>query len=287
MHIYSKSVHTNACNKQSDVCYLSYFHVHTAINILRCFGYPREHNFGLVTEPNRLYRRLCLFPSKLQEYTPPPFSRLSTQYHIDPLLILVCFLSILHERVCDYSRVQSSVTGILRMGDMNIHITWLTHVRTGPKKKNRVRDPRRVATLPRPHCRVSPYVIAARRMRLADVRRGDPRAKPCCKTFHLPRMCTGFRCMPPATRRSPRSFQGLPEFCCKTFPLYRMLLPGKVTINKVSLIPRILPDLSCSHGYMINSRSGLGTMIEPRGHVVLTFECLSKCLLLSLDECKQ
>ena len=38
------------------------------------------------TEPNRLYRRLRLFPSKLQEYTPPPFSRLSTQYHIDPLL---------------------------------------------------------------------------------------------------------------------------------------------------------------------------------------------------------
>ena len=91
------------------------------------------------TEPNRLYRRLHLFPSKLQEYTPPPFSRLSTQYHIDPLLILVCFLLILHERVCDYSRVQSSVTGILRMGDMNIHITWLAHVRTGPQKKNRGR----------------------------------------------------------------------------------------------------------------------------------------------------
>ena len=36
-----------------------------------------------------------------------------------------------------YSRVQSSVTGILRMGDMNIHITWLTHVRAGPKQKNR------------------------------------------------------------------------------------------------------------------------------------------------------
>ena len=95
MHIYSKSVHTNACNKQSDVCYLSYFHVHTAINILRCFGYPREHNFAWAcfnTEPNRLYRRLRLFPSKLQEYTPPPFSRLSTQYHIDPLL--TCFLSL-------------------------------------------------------------------------------------------------------------------------------------------------------------------------------------------------
>ena len=44
------------------------------------------------TEPNRLYRRLCLFPSKLQEYTPPRLSRLSTQYHIDPLL--TCFLSL-------------------------------------------------------------------------------------------------------------------------------------------------------------------------------------------------
>ena len=44
------------------------------------------------TEPNRLYRRLRLFPSKLQEYTPPPFSRLFTQYHIDPLL--TCFLSL-------------------------------------------------------------------------------------------------------------------------------------------------------------------------------------------------
>ena len=88
------------------------------------------------TEPNRLYRRLRLFPTKLQEYTPPRFSRLSTQYHIDPLL--ACLLSLAtSRRVCDYSGVQSSVTGILRMGDMNIHITWLTHVRTGPKKKNR------------------------------------------------------------------------------------------------------------------------------------------------------
>ena len=44
------------------------------------------------TEPNRLYRRLRLFPSKLQEYTPPPFSRLSTQYQTDPLL--TCLLSL-------------------------------------------------------------------------------------------------------------------------------------------------------------------------------------------------
>ena len=74
---------------------LSYFHVHTAINILRCFGHPREHMqlwACFNTEPNRLYRRLRLFPSKLQEYTPPPFSRLSTQYHIDPLL--TCLLSL-------------------------------------------------------------------------------------------------------------------------------------------------------------------------------------------------
>ena len=99
------------------------------------------------TEPNRLYRRLRLFPSKLQEYTPPPFSRLSTQYHIDPLL--ACLLSLAtSRRVCDYSGVQSSVTGILRMGDMNIHITWLTHVRTGPQKKNRGRVPQ-ILGLPR------------------------------------------------------------------------------------------------------------------------------------------
>ena len=89
------------------------------------------------TEPNRLYRRLRLFPSKLQEYTPPPFSRLSTQYHIDPLL--TCFLSLDTSRTSLRLIQQSTkfATGILRMGDMNIHISCLTHVRTGPKKKNK------------------------------------------------------------------------------------------------------------------------------------------------------
>ena len=138
MHIYSKSVHTNACNKQSDVCYLSYFHVHTAINILRCFGYPREHNFCRAcfnTEPNRLYTEGCVyFPQSCRNTHLPHFLDCLLNTTLIPCL-LVCFLSILHERVCDYSGVQSSVTGILRMGDMNIHITWLTHVRTGPKKK--------------------------------------------------------------------------------------------------------------------------------------------------------
>ena len=100
------------------------------------------------TEPNRLYRRLRLFPSKLQEYTPPPpFSRLSTQYHIDPLL--TCLLS--HDTSRTSLRLQRSTKfsnrQILRMGDMNIHITWLTHVRTGPKKKNRRRDARGVSQL--------------------------------------------------------------------------------------------------------------------------------------------
>ena len=88
------------------------------------------------TEPNRLYRRLRLFPSKLQEYTPPPYSRLSTQYHTDPLF--TCFLPLdTEDTLCErvYSRVQSSVMHILRMGDMNIYITWLTHMRTGPKLK--------------------------------------------------------------------------------------------------------------------------------------------------------
>ena len=100
MHIYSKSVHTNACNKQSDVCYLSYFHVHTAINILRCFGYPREHNFGLV---------LILSPTGCTEgcvYFPQSCSNTHLPHFLDCLLnttlipcLLVCFLSILYERV--------------------------------------------------------------------------------------------------------------------------------------------------------------------------------------------
>ena len=89
----SKSVLKNACNKQSDVCYLSYFHVHTAINILRCMATRRTQLWACFnTEPNRLYRGLRLFSSKLQEYTPPSYSRLSTQFHTDPLL--TCFLSL-------------------------------------------------------------------------------------------------------------------------------------------------------------------------------------------------
>ena len=87
------------------------------------------------TEPNRLYRRLRSFPSKLQEYSPSPFSRLSTQYYIDPLL--TCFLSLDISRTSlRYSRVQSSVTGILRMGDMNIHILANSRENWAQKKKS-------------------------------------------------------------------------------------------------------------------------------------------------------
>ena len=119
---------------------LSYFHVHTAINILRCFGYPREHNFGLVLilSPTGCTEGCVYFPQSCRNTHLPHFLDCLLNTTLIPCL-LACFLSILHERVCDYSGVQSSVTGILRMGDMNIHITWLTHVRTGPKKKNRGR----------------------------------------------------------------------------------------------------------------------------------------------------
>ena len=122
MYIYSKSVHTNAC-----------------INILRCFGYPREHNFGLVLilSPTGCTEGCVYFPQSCRNTHLPHFLDCLLNTTLIPCL-LVCFLSILHERVCDYSGVQSSATGILRMGDMNIHITWLTHVRTGPKKKKKI-----------------------------------------------------------------------------------------------------------------------------------------------------
>ena len=121
---------------KSDVCYLSYFHVHTAINILRCFGYPREHNFGLVLilSQTGCTEGCVYFPQSCRNTHLPHFLDCLLNTTLIPCL-LVFFLSILHERFCDYSRVQSSVTGILRMGDMNIHITWLTHVRTGPPPK--------------------------------------------------------------------------------------------------------------------------------------------------------
>ena len=99
-------------------------------------------NFGLVLilSPTGCTEGYVYFPQSCRNTRLPHFLDCLLNTTLIPCL-LVFFLSILHERVCDYSRVRSSVTGILRMGDMNIHITWLTHVRTGPKKKNRVRAP--------------------------------------------------------------------------------------------------------------------------------------------------
>ena len=85
---------------------LSYFHVHTAINILRCFGYPREHNFGLVLilSPTGCTEGCVYFPQSCRNTHLPHFLDCLLNTTLIPCL-LVCFLSILHERVCDYSGV--------------------------------------------------------------------------------------------------------------------------------------------------------------------------------------
>ena len=83
MYIYSKSVHTNAC-----------------INILRCFGYPREHNFGLVLilSPTGCTEGCVYFPQSCRNTHLPHFLDCLLNTTLIPCL-LVCFLSILHERV--------------------------------------------------------------------------------------------------------------------------------------------------------------------------------------------
>ena len=121
------------------MCHLSY------LQLLSC-AYSYKY-LEVLWLPKRTQRWACLIlsPTGCTEgcvYFPQSCRNTHLPHFLDCLLnttlipcLLVSFLSILHERVCDYSRVQSLVTGILRMGDMNIHITWLTHVRTGPKKK--------------------------------------------------------------------------------------------------------------------------------------------------------
>ena len=140
MHIYSKSVHTNACNKQSDVCYLSYFHVHTAINILRCFGYPREHNFGLVLilSPTGCTEGYVYFPQSCRNTHLPHFLDCLLNTTLIPCLYLFAFSRYFTNESAITAEYKVQLTGILRMGDMNIHITWLTHVRTGPQKKKKI-----------------------------------------------------------------------------------------------------------------------------------------------------
>ena len=116
--------------------YLSYFHVHTAINILRCFSYPREHNFGLV---------LILSPTGCTEgcvYFPQSCRNTHLPHFLDCLLnttLIPCLLV----SVSRYFTNESAITAEYKVRlqaycNMNIHITWLTHVRTGPKKSIRV-----------------------------------------------------------------------------------------------------------------------------------------------------
>ena len=77
---------------------LSYFHVHTAINILRCFGYPREHNFGLVLilSPTGCTEGCVYFPQSCRNTHLPHFLDCLLNTTLIPCS-LVCFLSLLHE----------------------------------------------------------------------------------------------------------------------------------------------------------------------------------------------
>ena len=61
----------------------------TAINIFRCFGYPREHNFVLILSPTGCTEG-CIYFSQSCRNTHLPHFLDCTQYHIDPLL--TCFL---------------------------------------------------------------------------------------------------------------------------------------------------------------------------------------------------
>ena len=50
---------TNACNKQSEECYVSYRHMHRAIDISCVLTTPRGHNFGPVQQSRRNRARKC------------------------------------------------------------------------------------------------------------------------------------------------------------------------------------------------------------------------------------
>ena len=84
MHIYSKSVHTNACNKQSDVCYLSYFHVQSTKFGNRHTAHGRyEYSYNLATSrenwaqnKKKIAAGLSLVP---RPSAPRPFGKLERE----------------------------------------------------------------------------------------------------------------------------------------------------------------------------------------------------------------
>ena len=115
---------------------LSYFHVHTAINILRCFSYPREHNFGLVLilSPTGCTEGCVYFPQSCRNTHLPHF--LDCLLNTTLISCLLCFLSL------DTSRTSLRLQQSTKFGNRHTahgryeySYTWLTHVRTGPKKK--------------------------------------------------------------------------------------------------------------------------------------------------------
>jgi len=71
----------------------------TAINILRCFGYPREHNFGLILilSPTGCAEGCVYFPQSCNTHLPHFLDCLLNTTLIPCLLFF--FLSILHERL--------------------------------------------------------------------------------------------------------------------------------------------------------------------------------------------
>ena len=116
---------------------LSYFHVHTAINILRCFGHPREHNFGLV---------LILSQTGCTEgcvYFPQSCRNTHLPHFLDCLLnttLIPCLLVFFPSRTSVRLIQQSTKFGNRHTAHGRYEYSYnlaiaLTHVRTGPKKK--------------------------------------------------------------------------------------------------------------------------------------------------------
>ena len=122
---------------------LSYFHVHTAINILKCFGYPREQNFGLVLirSPTGYTEGCVYFPQSCRNTHLPNFLDCLLNTTLIPCL-LVFFLSILHERLRLIQ--QSTKFGNRHTAHGRYEYSYnLANSRENwapPQKKNRIRE---------------------------------------------------------------------------------------------------------------------------------------------------
>jgi len=86
-HTVSQHIQMLAINSQMYATSVTF--MCTAINIFRCFGYPREHNFVLILSPTGCTEG-CIYFSQSCRNTHLPNFLDCTQYHIHPLL--TCFL---------------------------------------------------------------------------------------------------------------------------------------------------------------------------------------------------